>query len=149
MAERLALPTSNHGVAVSNPPGGEILPEPKWGFIAQSLSCSTFHRLEMTEILLKGCKTPNHPSINDYLLSNMYSVRIAIQNPRLTPTLILLIKRNNFKIKISFPLLFSIYIFEYCLHLSGHFWSELCRLSSVHKKAEFAKVSEGSADRIW
>ena len=63
MAERLALPTSDHGVMGSNPAGGEILPEPKWRFIAQSLSCSPFHHLEMTEILLKGCKTLTHPSI--------------------------------------------------------------------------------------
>ena len=54
VAERLALPTSDHGVAGSNPTGGEILPEPKRRFIAQSLSCSPFRRLEMTEILLKG-----------------------------------------------------------------------------------------------
>ena len=64
MAERLALPTSDHGVAGSNPAGGEILPEPKQRFIAQSLSCSPFHYLEMTEILLKGRKTLTHPSIN-------------------------------------------------------------------------------------
>ena len=45
MAERLALPTSDHGVAGSNPAGGEIhpaggeiLPESKRHFIAQSLS---------------------------------------------------------------------------------------------------------------
>ena len=63
MAERLALPTSDHGVAGSNPAGGEILPEPKRRFTAQSLSCSPFHRLEMTEILLKGRKTLTHPSI--------------------------------------------------------------------------------------
>ena len=63
MAERLALPTSVHGVAGSNPAGGEILPEPKRRFIAQSLSCSPFHRLEMTEILLKRRKTLTHPSI--------------------------------------------------------------------------------------
>ena len=63
MAERLALPTSDHGVAGSNPAGGEILPEPKRRFIAQSLSCSPLHRLEMTEILLKGRKTLTHPSI--------------------------------------------------------------------------------------
>ena len=44
-------------VAGSNPAGGEILPEPKRHFVAQSLSCSPFHRPEMTEILLKGCKT--------------------------------------------------------------------------------------------
>ena len=62
VAERLALPTSDHGVAGSNPAGGEILPEPKRRFIAQSLSCSPFHRLEMTEILLKGRKTLIHPS---------------------------------------------------------------------------------------
>ena len=57
-------PTSDHGVAGSNPAGGEILPEPKRRFIAQSLSCSPFHRLEMTEILLKGRKTLTHPSIH-------------------------------------------------------------------------------------
>ena len=64
VAERLALPTSDHGGAGSNHAGGEILPEPKRRFIAQSLSCSPFHRLEMTEILLKGCKTLTHPSIS-------------------------------------------------------------------------------------
>ena len=63
MAERLALPTSDHRVMGSNPAGGEILPEPKWRFIAQSLSCSPFHHLEMTEILLKGRKTLTHPSV--------------------------------------------------------------------------------------
>ena len=66
VAERLALPTSDHGVAGSNPAGGEILPEPKRRFIAQSLSCSPSHRLEMTEILLKGRKTLTHPSISIY-----------------------------------------------------------------------------------
>ena len=64
VAERLALQTSDQGVAGSNPAGGEILPEPKRRFIAQSLSCSPFHRLEMTEILSKGRKTPTHPSIH-------------------------------------------------------------------------------------
>ena len=34
VAERLALPTSDHGVAGSNPAGDEILPEPKRRFIA-------------------------------------------------------------------------------------------------------------------
>ena len=71
VAERLALPTSDHGVAGSNPAGGEILPEPKRRFIAQNLSCSPFHRLEMTEILLKGRKTLNssiHPSWYDLKL---------------------------------------------------------------------------------
>ena len=63
VAEWLALPTSDHGVVGSNPAAGEILPEPKRRFIAQSLSCSPFHRLEMTEILLKGRKTLTHPSI--------------------------------------------------------------------------------------
>ena len=64
VAERLALPTLDHRVPGSNPAGGEILPEPKRHFIAQSLSCSPFHCLEMTEILLKGCKTLTHPSIH-------------------------------------------------------------------------------------
>ena len=53
----------DHGIAGSNPAGGEILPEPKRRSIAQSLSYSPFHRLEMTEILLKGRKTLTHPSI--------------------------------------------------------------------------------------
>ena len=66
MAERLALPTSDHGVAGSNPAGGEILPEPKRRFLAQSLSCSPSHRLEMTEKLLKGRKTLTHPSMSCY-----------------------------------------------------------------------------------
>ena len=66
VAERLALSTSDHGVAGSNPAGGEILPEPKRRFIARSLSCSPSHRLEMTEILLKGHKTLTHPSIFDF-----------------------------------------------------------------------------------
>ena len=69
VAERLALPTSDHGVAGLNPAGGEILPEPKQCFIAQSLSCSPFHRLEMTEILLKGRKTLTHPSIHLFKLA--------------------------------------------------------------------------------
>ena len=69
VAERLALPTSDHGVTGLNPAGGEILSEPKRRFIAQSLSCSPFHRLEMTEILLKGRKTLTHPSIHVYLVS--------------------------------------------------------------------------------
>ena len=63
VSEQLALPTSDHGVAGSNPAGGEILPESKRRFIAQSLSYSPFHRLEITEILLKGRKTLTHPSI--------------------------------------------------------------------------------------
>ena len=66
VAEQLALPTSDHGVAGSNPAGGEILPEPKQRFIAQSLSCSPSHHLEMTEILLKGRKTLTHPSIQKF-----------------------------------------------------------------------------------
>ena len=49
-------------IAGSNPAGGKILPERKRRFIAQSLSCSPFRCLEMTEILLKGPKTLTHPS---------------------------------------------------------------------------------------
>ena len=54
---------SPHGRAVSAPDFGSrvrillearFFPKPKQRFIAQSLSCSPFHRLEMTEILLKG-----------------------------------------------------------------------------------------------
>ena len=61
------LPTSDHGVAGSDLAGGEILPEPKRRSIAQSLSCSPFHRREMTEILSKGRKTLTHPSIFAFL----------------------------------------------------------------------------------
>ena len=72
VAERLALPISVHGVAGSNPAGGEILPEPKRRFIAQSLSCSSFHRLKMTEILLNGRKTLTHPSMSKNLVPLRY-----------------------------------------------------------------------------
>ena len=59
VAERLALPTSDHGVAVSNPAGGLFFPN------LNGASLHTpFHRLEMTEILLKGRKTLTHPSFN-------------------------------------------------------------------------------------
>ena len=44
VTERLAPPTSDHGVAGSNPVEGEILRESKRRFIAQGLSCSPFHR---------------------------------------------------------------------------------------------------------
>ena len=54
VAERLVLPTSDHGVAGSNPARGEILSEPKRRFIARSLPYSPFHRPDITEILLKG-----------------------------------------------------------------------------------------------
>ena len=76
VAEQLALPTSDHRVVGSNPTGCEILPVPKRRFIAQSLSRSPFHRLEMTEILLKGRKTLTHPSIFWWsLMCKMGSVR--------------------------------------------------------------------------
>ena len=63
------IPISNSlGVGVGV--GGErtaivnvSISKPKRRFIAQSLSCSPFHRLEMTEILSKGRKTLTHPSI--------------------------------------------------------------------------------------
>ena len=76
MAERLALPTSDHRVAGSNPAGAEILPKPKRRFIAQSLSCSPFHRLEMTEILLMERKTLTHPAILDQLTRFFFKWRI-------------------------------------------------------------------------
>ena len=76
VAERLALPTLDHEVAGSNPAGGEILPEAKRRFIAQSLSCSHFHRLEMTEILLKGRETLTHPS-NIKLPANILCTRAS------------------------------------------------------------------------
>ena len=50
----LKIPTSDHGIAGSNPAGGENLPEPKRRFIAQNLSCPPFNRPDTTEILLKG-----------------------------------------------------------------------------------------------
>ena len=78
VAERLALPTSDHGVAGSNPAEGEILPEPKRRFTAQSLSCSPFHRLEMTEILLKGRKTLINSSI---LGSSGFRFRLSMCRP--------------------------------------------------------------------
>ena len=63
MAEHLALPISDNGVAGSNPAGREILPEPKWHFIAQSISFLPSHCLGMTELLLKGRKKLIQPSI--------------------------------------------------------------------------------------
>ena len=82
MAERLALPSSDHGVTGSNPAGGENLPEPKRRFIAQSLSCSPFHLLEMTEILLKGRKTLTHSSIHQvrfkYGLKTLESAKLSM-----------------------------------------------------------------------
>ena len=80
MAERLVLPTSDHGVAGLNPAGGEILPELKRRFIAQSLSCSPFHCLEMTEILLKGHKTLTHPSISVSLITWLVELASCILN---------------------------------------------------------------------
>ena len=77
VAERLALPILVHGIAGSNPTGGEILPEPKRRFIAQSLSCSPFHRLEMTEILFKGRKTLTHPSLKIFTETELQN-----QNPQ-------------------------------------------------------------------
>ena len=74
------FPTSDHGVAGSNPTGCELLPEPKRRFIAQSLSCSPFHRLEMTEILLKGRKTLTHQSIIHIIFF------LHIKNPRPLPS---------------------------------------------------------------
>ena len=41
-AEQLALPISDNGVTGVKTAGGEILPEPKQRFIAESLSCSPF-----------------------------------------------------------------------------------------------------------
>ena len=78
MAKLLALPTSDHGVAGSNPAGGEILPEPKRRFIAQSLLCSPFHCLEMTEILLKGRKTLTHPSKTDSILVGGVGLKLLV-----------------------------------------------------------------------
>ena len=80
VAEQLALPPSDHGVAGSNLAGGEILPEPKRRFIAQSLSCSPFHHLEMTEILLKGCKTLTHPHPSKVLGSTIHSTVHDLRN---------------------------------------------------------------------
>ena len=64
VAERLALPTSDHGVSGSSPAGGDIISELKRRFSAQSFSCPTFHRPGMNEILLKGtlhCNSSIHP----------------------------------------------------------------------------------------
>ena len=69
MAEWLKLLTSDHGVADSSPAGGEILPEPKRRLIAQCLSCSPFHLLGITEILLKGTLNPNSKSSSSDLTS--------------------------------------------------------------------------------
>ena len=61
MAERLALPTSDHGVSGSNPAEGEILSEPKRRFIAQNLSYSLLSSWNTSE---NDAKTADHPSIH-------------------------------------------------------------------------------------
>ena len=64
VAERLALPTLDHGVSGSSPAVGEIISEPKRRFIAQSFTCSLVHRPDMNEIRLKGTLNRNsyiHP----------------------------------------------------------------------------------------
>ena len=86
------LPTSDYGVAGSNPTGGEILPEPKRRFIAQSLSCSPFHRLEMTEILLKGRKTLTHPSIIQFIAPHFSVISIYLNLSSIVDTLAPLIQ---------------------------------------------------------
>ena len=54
MAEWLAVPTSDQEDLGSNPAGGGIQLMTVRHFIALSLSLSSFHRLCMTEIMLKG-----------------------------------------------------------------------------------------------
>ena len=49
---------------------GKILSEPKQCFIAQSPSFSPFHPPDMTEILLKRHKVPNHASIHSKSLGD-------------------------------------------------------------------------------
>ena len=61
----LKIPTSDHGMAGSNPAGGENLPEPKRRFIAHRLACPSFNRPDTTEILLKG--TPKSSIIHNCL----------------------------------------------------------------------------------
>ena len=109
MAERLALPTSDHGVAGSNPAGGEILPEPKRRFIVQSLSCSPFHCLEMTEILLKGRKTLTHPSITAKLAIFMFILKILVEQSKFICSRGSISRRH-----LTITLSFGIYDSEQC-----------------------------------
>ena len=96
VAKRLALPISDLGVAGSNPAGGEILPEPKRCFIAQGLSCSPFHRLEMTEILLKGCKTPTHPSIHPKMTQSDFQTLVQFEQAHFRMTYTQMIVTTDF-----------------------------------------------------
>ena len=64
VAERLALPTSDHGVAGSNPAGGAILSEPKRRFMAQILWCSPSIVPIWLKYCWKGRKTPNSSIIH-------------------------------------------------------------------------------------
>ena len=75
---RLALPTSDsdHGVSSSSPAGGKIISEPKRRFIAQSFSCSPFHRPDMNEILLK--RTLNRNSSIDPLSPTLQMISVYI-----------------------------------------------------------------------
>ena len=67
VAERLALPTLDHGVSGSNPAEFEIHSEPQRRFNSQVPSCPPFHLPDMTGILSKVRKTPIHSSIHPFL----------------------------------------------------------------------------------
>ena len=69
------LPTSDHGVSGLSPAGGEIISEPKWRFVAQSVSCSPFNRPDMYGIRLKEMQlilSTTEPYFTDDL--SVYSV---------------------------------------------------------------------------
>ena len=77
----------------SNPARGEILPKPKRRFIAQSLSCSPFHPLEILKYCWRGCKTLTHPSIlslNPFWTNNKQRIHNPIENNLMNKTLHLL-----------------------------------------------------------
>ena len=80
VAERLALQISDHGVSGSSPAGDEIISEPKRRFVAQSFSCSPFHRSDMNEILLKGTLNRNSSILPLSPTLQMISVYILLTN---------------------------------------------------------------------
>ena len=81
MAERLALPTSDHGVSGSNPAEGEILSEPKRRFIAQNLSYSLLSSWNTSE---NDAKTADHPSIHPSKIPRRLRVQLSRNPPKPT-----------------------------------------------------------------
>ena len=62
-------------------PRGKNLPDHEWGPIINSLSSSSFHFLDMTEILLKRTCIANYPSIHNACAPSHAKFHGSIQKP--------------------------------------------------------------------